>query len=54
MRSQKTRTRRDDPAQSRLFIKKAKEVEADETASASDTLIRHLAAKRPEPRKPSK
>lgn len=34
--------RRDDPKQSRDFIKKARELEADEKASAADTIIGRL------------
>jgi hypothetical protein len=42
---------RDDPEQSRLFIKKAREIEADEENSAADELIGHLAKTPPAPRK---
>ncbi len=41
---------RDDEEQSRLFIKKASEIGADEERSASDELIGQLAKKPPEPR----
>ena len=42
--------KKDDPEQSRLFMKKAREVEADETASAADQLLGNLAKQPPEPR----
>jgi hypothetical protein len=42
--------RRDDKEQSRLFIKKAREIEADEKSSASDQLIDRLAKMAPAPR----
>jgi hypothetical protein len=41
---------RDDPEQSRAFIKKAREIEADEEKSAADELLKRLASKKPEPR----
>ena len=44
----------DDPEQSKLFIEKAREIEADEERSAADKLVGHLATKAPEPRKPKK
>jgi hypothetical protein len=40
----------DNPAQSKAFMDKAKEIEADERESASDTLIGRLAKHPPEPR----
>jgi hypothetical protein len=40
---------RDDPKQSRLFIKKAREIGADEKNSRADDLLRDLAKKPPEP-----
>jgi hypothetical protein len=42
---------RDDDEQSRLFIKKARELGADEERSASDELLGRLAKMAPEPRK---
>jgi hypothetical protein len=42
----------DNLEQSKLFIKKAREIEADEERSASDELLGRLAKKPPEPRKP--
>jgi hypothetical protein len=45
---------KDDPEQSRLFIKKAREIGADKDdggALRGDELIGHLAKKPPEPRK---
>jgi hypothetical protein len=44
--------KRDDTEQSRLFIKKTREIEADERGSKSDELLRQLAKMPPEPRKP--
>ena len=43
-------TQRDDPEQSKAFIEKAREIEADEEKSAADELMKRLAAKKPEPR----
>lgn len=40
----------DDKEQSKLFIKKAREVEADEKGSAADELLARLAKRRPKPR----
>jgi len=42
---------RDDPEQSQLFLKKAREVQADRKQSRANELIGHLAKKPPEPRK---
>jgi hypothetical protein len=42
---------RDDEEQSQLFIKKAREIGADEEQSRADELIGRLAKKPPEPRK---
>lgn len=50
----KIKITKDDKEQSKLFIKKAREIEADENSSASDQLIGRLAKMKPEPRKPSK
>jgi hypothetical protein len=51
-KSQKTtRARKDNPAQSRAFIEKAREIEADEKRSAADKLMGKLAKMKPEPRK---
>lgn len=41
----------DDKEQSRLFIKKAREIGANEERSRADELIERLAKKPPEPRK---
>ena len=41
---------RDDPDQSRVFIKKAREIEADEKQSAADELLGRLAKMPPKPR----
>ncbi|MGD0023288.1 MAG: hypothetical protein ABSC37_01490 [Xanthobacteraceae bacterium] len=46
-RTQRNRTPRDDPAQSRLFIEKAHEIGADEDKSAADELMGHLHEKPP-------
>jgi hypothetical protein len=45
--------KRDDPEQSRLFIKKAREIGVDEKKSHADELIGQLAKKAPDPRKKS-
>jgi hypothetical protein len=45
-----TTQRRDDNEQSKLFISKAREIEADEKSSASDHLLGRLAKMKPEPR----
>jgi hypothetical protein len=50
----KQKTRRDDPAQSRLFIKKAREIGADEEHSGADKLLGHLARMPPAPHIKSK
>ena len=42
--------KRDDPEQSRLFVKKAREIEADERGSEADDLLGALAKRKPEPR----
>ena len=44
------RVSRDDPEQSRAFINKAREIEADEKHSAADKLMERLAKTKPEPR----
>ena len=49
MTSRSKNESRDDPAQSRLFIKKAREIGADEERSHADELLRELAKKPPEP-----
>jgi hypothetical protein len=43
--------KRDDPEQSKAFIEKAREIEADEEHSAADKLMERLAKTKPEPRK---
>ena len=50
---QKTQ-KQDDPEQSKAFIEKAREIEADENHSAADKLMERLAKTPPEPRKPAK
>jgi len=42
----------DDKEQSKLFVRTAREIEADEAKSASDTLLGRLAKMPPKPRKP--
>jgi len=44
------RQRPDDKEQSKLFIAKAREINADEKSSASDQLLGRLAKMKPEPR----
>jgi hypothetical protein len=44
----------DDKEQSELFLKKAREIGADEEKSAADVLIGHMAKTPPEPRKKTK
>ncbi len=46
--------RPDDKEQSKLFLKKAREIGADEERSEADELIGQLAKKPPEPRKQTK
>jgi hypothetical protein len=41
----------DDEAQSKAFIEKAREIEADEEHSAADKLMERLAKTKPDPRK---
>jgi hypothetical protein len=43
-------TRKDDPEQSKAFIKKAREIEADEKRSAADKLMERLAKTPPQKR----
>lgn len=50
----KEKSRRDDKEQSRLFIKTAREVGADEEKSAADELIGRLAKMPPQPQSTSK
>jgi hypothetical protein len=49
--SSKSTKTRDDPDQSKAFIEKAREIEADEERSAADKLMGKLAKMKPEPRK---
>lgn len=49
--AKRNKHQRDDKEQSRLFIKKAREIGADERKSGADELIGQLAKKPPEPRK---
>jgi hypothetical protein len=46
--------KQDNPEQSKAFIEKAREIEADEERSAADKLMERLAKTKPEPRKPTK
>jgi hypothetical protein len=50
MQNKKKNRKLDDPAQSRAFIQKAKEIGADEEHSRADNLLRNLAKRKPEPR----
>jgi hypothetical protein len=47
-------TKPDNTEQSKAFIEKAREIEADEKHSAADKLMERLAKTKPEPRKGSK
>ena len=49
-----TRNRKDDPEQSKAFIEKTREIEADEKRSAADKLIGRLAKMKPEPKSAEK
>jgi hypothetical protein len=51
MMTRAPKPRADDPEQSRAFIEKAREIEADEEHSAADKLMERLAKTKPEPRK---
>lgn len=44
----------DDPEQSKRFLERVREIEADEKTSASDLLLGRLAKMKPEPRKRQK
>jgi len=48
--SRSNKSTRDDPEQSKAFIEKAREIEADEKRSAADKLMEQLAKTKPEPR----
>jgi len=48
------RTPKDNPEQSKAFIEKAREIEADEKHSAADKLMGRLVKMKPEPRKSPK
>lgn len=48
--NQAKRPKRDDAAQSRTFIEKAREIGADEKRSEADNLVGRLAKQPPEPR----
>jgi hypothetical protein len=52
--SKKQKPKRDDRAQSRDFIEKAREIGADEEKSSADELLGRLARMPPEPRKGQK
>lgn len=49
--SKTEKPKRDDEEQSSLFLKKAREIEADRKHSKADGIIGHLAKKPPEPRR---
>ena len=46
----KSKTKNDDDEQSKLFIEKAREIEADGKNSAADKLMGRLVKMKPEPR----
>jgi hypothetical protein len=46
-----TKNQADDKEQSRAFIEKAREIEADEKHSAADKLMERLAKTKPDPHK---
>jgi len=48
--SESKKMKRDDTEQSKLFLKKAREIGADEERSEADELIGQLAKKPPDPR----
>ena len=50
MAKTKQRAKPDDKEQSKLFIKKAREIGADVKRSVADELLEHLHKKPPEPR----
>lgn len=54
MAKTKSATKKDDLGQSKLFVQKAREIEADEKHSAADKLMGRLVRMKPEPRKPKK
>jgi hypothetical protein len=54
LKSKARQHKQDDSKQSRLFIKKAREVGADEDKSAADELLGHLHRKPPKPHVPKK
>lgn len=43
-------TKQDDPAQSRAFIEKARDIEADDQKSAADAVMGKLAKSPPDPK----
>lgn len=51
LKKAKSKSLRDDPAQSRAFIEKAKELEADHDDAGADALLGALAKKPPKPHK---
>ena len=53
-RQKKIRPKPDNAQQSRAFIEKAREIEADESQSKADALLGSLAKMKPEPRMSSK
>lgn len=50
MMGKRTNVKPDDPAQSKRFLEKAREIEADKKKSAADKLLGRLAGKKPEPK----
>ena len=51
MAKEKSHTKPDDKEQSKLFIKKAREIGADEEHSVADELLGHLAKLPPQPKR---
>lgn len=49
----KPKKKHDDPEQSKLFMEKAREIEADKAASRADELLERLAKEQPKPHKKS-
>lgn len=50
MAKTKSATKKDNPEQSKLFVQKAREIEADGKHSAADKLMGRLVKMKPEPK----
>lgn len=46
----RSKSKQDDPRQSKLFIAKARKIGADQKGSAADELLGHLAKQPPQPK----